>query len=160
MERLFPAQIDNKFRGHWLGLIIFILVIIAKGGQAIQGIIHTRHVATGPDAIDLAGIGNSQVNDILSLFATIGLYALILPVLGLAVLARWRAMIPFMYLCFILFYLATRLLHLLHPSFANERTTYGAYVNLGILAVMVVGLLLSLWGRKEQPAREPRQPAT
>jgi hypothetical protein len=159
VERFFPSQVDNNFRGHWIGLVMFVLVIIAKGGQAIQTIIHTRQTAIGPDAISLAGLNSSQVDEILSLFAVIGLYALILPVLGLVVLARWRALIPFIYLCFIAFYFANRLLHLLHPSFANERTSYGTYVNLGILAVMIVGLLFSSWtrGRSERPDR--RQPS-
>lgn len=151
MKRLFPPQIDNNFPGHWLGLVVFALVIIAKGGQGVQTIIHTRATATGPDAISLAGLNHEQVDGVLQLFAVIGLYALILPAMSLVVLCRWRAMIPFMYLSFVVFYFAGRLLRLLHPIFVDEKTSYGVYVNLGILAVTIMGLCLSLWPKRKVP---------
>ena len=144
IHRLFPTQIDNKFRGHWLGFVIFVLVIIAKGGQAIQTIVHTRATATGPDGISLTGLNDSQVDEVLSLFAVLGVYGLILPAISVVVLLRWRALVPFMYLCYIVFFFANRLLHYLHPNFAHEKVAFGLYINLAILTVTVIGLLLSL----------------
>ena len=152
LSRLFPGIVDNRTPGHWLGLVILGLVAFAKAGQGIQTIVHTRATAIGPDGINLTGLNGDQVDEVLSLFAVLGLNNLVLPTLSLVVLLRWRALVPFSYLMFITFFLANRLLHALHPSFAHEKAAFGLYINLGIFAVTVVGLIFALIPRGNRRA--------
>jgi hypothetical protein len=147
LERLFPRQIDNTYRGHWLALWLLAVVLFVKGIQGFMSIIRTREIATGPDAISLAGLPPHGVDTVLSLFALLGLYVLVLPLQGAFVLLRYRAAVPLMYLMLLILYGAGRLLHMLHPSFiATEHgaSPSGFYVNLAVLGVTLAGFALSL----------------
>lgn len=64
----------------------------------------------------------------------------------LLVLARYRAMIPFMFALLLLEHLGRRLIFWVMPI-ARTGTPPGFYVNLILTALLVVGLALSLWSR-------------
>ena len=150
LDRLFPRQIDNAFRGPWIALALFALVVFVKGAQAVVSIVDTHRVATTADGISLDGLNAAQVQTVLSLFAALGWYVLLLPLLSLIVLIRYRAMIPLMYLMLLVMQLGIRALHAFHPAFAETGASgqpTGFYVNLGILAVTLIGFALSLRDR-------------
>lgn len=41
-DRLFPKQFDNLYRGHWLGLVLFMLVVTVKALQGIVSLLSTQ----------------------------------------------------------------------------------------------------------------------
>ena len=63
--------------------------------------------------------------------------------LGLLVLVRYRAMVPFMFALLLLEHLGRRLIFFVLPI-ASTGTSPGFFVNLVFVAVMIVGLALSL----------------
>jgi hypothetical protein len=149
LERIFPKQFDNTYRGHWSGLVIFVAVIVLKALQCVESIVNTHDTAVQADGIDLAGFSASGANTVMSIFTLLGLYLLVIPAQSAVVLLRYRSMVPFLYFWFLLFQVATRALHMLHPAFAAEGRTphpIAFYVNLGILAVTALGFALSLVG--------------
>ena len=151
LGRLFPRQFDNDYRGHWLGLVLFALAISLRAVQGANSVVLTRMVATGADGISLAGYSPAQEDALLSLFAVLGLYLLIVPLIGALALIRYRAMVPFLYLVLLATQLGVRALHMFHPAFAGQAggpAPVGFYVNLGLLAATVLGFALSLMDRK------------
>jgi hypothetical protein len=153
LARIFPEQFDNAYRGHWLGLLLFVLINFGKAGQGIRSIFSTQEIATGPDGISLAGLTPGGIDVVLSNFAIIGLYSLVLPFISAIVLIRYRAMIPFMYLMLTLLYLSNRALHLLHPSFAASESgpqPFGFTVNLIVFVLTLVGFALALAKRPDR----------
>jgi hypothetical protein len=66
----------------------------------------------------------------------------VLPVQSLVAIARYRSMIPFLYLMMIAVQIGYRVLNAINGA-ANYRAT-GFLVNMGILALMVLGFVLSL----------------
>jgi len=157
LERIFPKQFDNTYRGHWLGLVIFVVVIALKAMQCIESVVNTRETAVRADGIDLASFSASGADTVLSMFALLGLYLLVIPAQSIVVLVRYRSMIPLMYFWLLLLQIASRALHMLHPAFAAEADAphpIGFYVNLGIMAVTVIGFVLSIVGPR-YAARPP-----
>jgi len=77
----------------------------------------------------------------------------IISLLGISVLLQYRAMIPLMFALLLLHQLGARLVLLFVPI-VRAGTPPGFYVNLVLLAVMIVGLALSLWSRDKLQARE------
>jgi hypothetical protein len=71
---------------------------------------------------------------------------LLLGLLGVVALIRYRGMISFLYLVLLFQMLGTRVLALLHPiaKSAMSGTPPGFYVSLGLLAATVAGFALSL----------------
>ena len=149
LERIFPKQFDNTYRGHVAGLVIFVLVVALKALQCIETIFNTRHTAVNADGIPLSTFTPSGANTVLSMFALLGLYLLVIPAQSAVVLLRYRSMIPFLYFWLLLLQIAARALHMLHPAFATDEhgsQPIGFYINLGILAVTALGFVLSLIG--------------
>ena len=145
LNRVFPRQIDNTFRGHWLGLFLFGFYALGKLGQGVDGIFNSYAVATGPDAIPLASYGAAAAQDLLSMFALLSLYVLVLPSLGVLSLIRYRSMIPLVCLFMLLLNFGSRAVHLLHPDTGDGGAQpRGYYVNLALLAVLALSFVLSL----------------
>jgi MYXO-CTERM domain-containing protein len=86
-----------------------------------------------------------------ALFAIWGLSQLVFSVLGVLALTRYRAMIPFMFVLFLLEHLARRLIPLVKPI-ARTGAPPGLYINIALLVLMIVGLVLSLRRRADLPS--------
>jgi hypothetical protein len=147
LERIFPKQFDNIYRGHWLGLALFVLVLALKALQGIESIVQTEHTMVSADGIPLAAFSPVAASEAIQMFALLGMYLLVIPLQSVVVLLRYRAMVPFMLLTLIAIQLGARGIHLLHPDSASTPgggEPIGFYVNLGILAVTLLGFALSI----------------
>jgi hypothetical protein len=69
-------------------------------------------------------------------------------VLGVLVLVRYRGMVPLMFVLFLLQHLAGRVIAQFHPIVRIGAPPASA-INLIFLALIVVGLVLSLWPRRK-----------
>jgi len=150
LNQIFPRSIDNTYRGHRLAVWFFIPVVVLKTGIALSAIFNGRTAAQSADGIPLDTFGPSGAEAVVALFAIWGLAQLVFSVLGVLALTRYRAMIPFLFVLFLIEHLARRWILLVKPI-ARTGTPPGIYVNLGILALMVVGLALSLRSRADLP---------
>lgn len=154
LNRIFPRQFDNDYRGWLLGLWLFVPVMLVKGLQATVSIINTRDTAMNADGIPIDTFPAAAASEVLSIFAILGIYLLILPVQSLIVMLRYRAMVPFMYLCLIVLQLSIRLLHILRdppgPDGGMASHPIGFYVNLAILGVTILGFVFSLLPRTDR----------
>lgn len=144
LERLLPRTIDNVYRGHRLALWLFVPVVALKMAIALGTIFNGRTSARMADGIPLDSFGAAGAEAVVALFAIWGLAQLVFGALGVLALTRYRAMIPFMFTLFTLEHLARRVLLLAHPIQRNPAA--GPFINLGLLAMMLVGLALSLRG--------------
>jgi len=146
LGRLFPKQFDNVYRGHWLGLWIFVPVMLVKMLQSVESVINTRNTAINADGIPLDSFPAAAANEIVMMFALLGLYLLVIPVQSVVVFIRYRAMVPFMYLSLLTLQISTRVLHFLidPPTPAGAGHPIGFYVNLSIMGVTILGFVLSL----------------
>ena len=143
LAQLFPERIDNDYRGHGLAPWLFALVVLVQAGQGLMSIFNGYYAASSPDAIPLDKYAPAAAQTVVSLFALLGLLRLIICFLGALALIRYRAMIPLMFALLSLEYLSRRLiLHFL--PIVRTGTPPGSVVNLVLLAVMIVGLALSL----------------
>ena len=143
LQRLLPQRIDNTFRGHRLALWLFGVLVLMKGGIGLGTIFNGRSAATSADGIPLDTFSPAGEQAFVSLFAAWGLSQLMLNLIGLLVLVRYRAMVPFMFALLLLEHLSRRLIFVVLPI-ASTGTSPGFFVNLVFVAVMIVGLALSL----------------
>ena len=146
-SRIFPKQIDNNYRGHWLAILIFALLVTLRAVMGFNSIALTHMVATGADGIPLDSYGPACAAVVVLFFKNIGLFYLLLSLLGAVVLIRYRAMIPLMYLVLIVQLAGSKLLLYLYPIVKTSEMPLGFPVNLTMLAVALIGLVLSLVGK-------------
>jgi hypothetical protein len=144
LNRIFPKQFDNDYQGLrpaiWL-LIAFVAVKLVIG---VNTIFNTQSVATGGDGLTVDSMSASGAQTVLMMMTLVSLCQLILAAQSIIVLVRYRAMIPFMYLVLLSEHLLRRALILRADVARTEETPVGAYINLGLLAVLILGFLLSL----------------
>jgi hypothetical protein len=146
LKQLLPQRIDNTYRGHNLALWLFALLLFMKIAMSLNSIFNGYSVATSADGIPLNTFTPAGAQAVVSLFAIWGLSHFMICLLCIVVLARYRALIPFMFALILLEHLSRKLiLHFL--PIIRTGTPAGFYVNLILVALMIVGLALSLLSR-------------
>lgn len=150
LNHLLPRQIDNTYHGYKLALWLFAVIVFMKTTISLNAIFNGRSVASSADGIPLDTFTPAGAQAVVSLFAAWGLAQLIICLLCILVLARYRALVPFMFALLVLEHLSRRLIFLVMPI-VKTGTSPGFFVNLILLALMVVGLALSL--RRTQAVR-------
>ena len=144
LNRLFPRQVDNRFDGHRPALWLLGMFVALKLVMGVNSILNTASVAGGADGIPLDSYGPAAAREVLVLFALTSLGQLMLAIVALTVLIRYRAMVPFIYVVLIGEQLARRLIVQSYEVARPESTPVGWYINMGLIALLAIGLLLSL----------------
>lgn len=146
-ERLFPRSLENGYLGHPLAKWVLVLLTAVT---FVRSLIHiflhdggAQSIATIPlDSFTPGGAGA-----VVAIFALWGLSQLLIAVVYLAVLWRYQALIPFVYLLFVAEYVGRLLIGIQGPSIAVERPP-GAVANLVAPVLGLAMLVLSLRARK------------
>jgi len=149
LSRLFPGRIDNSFAGYRAALWLLGLFIAMKLAMGLNSILNTASVAQGADGLPLDRYDPAAAQAVLLLFALVALGQLMLALVALAALVRWRALVPFLYLVLLIEQVVRRLIVQGHAVERTGDTPAGWYVNVGLLVLLTLGLILSL-----TPARQ------
>ena len=122
-NQILPRQVDNTYRGYKVALWLFGLLVFMKAGISLGSIFNGYTAASSADGIPLDTFTPAGARAVVSLFALLGLSQLMICLLCVLVLVRYRAMVPFM---------------------------FAYFINLGLLALMIGGLALSSWSKEDQ----------
>jgi len=153
LNQFFPQRLDNVYRGHKLALWFFALIVLMKAGISLGSIFSGYVTASSADGIPLDTFTPAGAQTVISLFALLGLAQLMICLLCILVLIRYRIMIPFMLALLLMEYLSRKLILQILPI-PGTGTPPGSAMNLVILAVMIVGLALSLWNQDKPQTRK------
>ncbi len=146
INQLLPQHIDNTYRGYKLALWLFGLIVAVTTLQGLMVIIDGYSIAVSADGIPLDTYAPAAAQTVVALFALLGLSRLILSSLCVLALVRYRSAIPFMFALLVVEQLAKKLILHFVPI-VRTGTEPGSVINLILLALMIVGLALSLWRR-------------
>jgi hypothetical protein len=155
LNRIFPKTFDNVFRGHWLAIVLLAAIALMKLVQGVNSILFTHMVATTADGLAVDSFSPIAVQTVLSIFALVGFYLMLVPLQCIVVLIRYRSMIPFLYLMLLVMQLGGRLVLFLDPVPRSSAFPMGVIVNLGILAATLIGFALSLTSARERAIASP-----
>jgi hypothetical protein len=156
-RRLFPRQFDNRYHGYKAALWLLGLFVALKLVVSVNSILNTASVAAGADGFALQSYGGDGARAVLMLFALDAVGNLMLALIGLTALVRYRAMVPFIYLLAVVEQIIRRSVI---GSYAIERSGQPAavsYVIYAVLALLVLGMILSLAGRAPDDAAGPNE---
>jgi hypothetical protein len=152
LDRILPRQVDNAFGGRKLALWIFGALVLLKAAISLGTIFNGYNAASSADGIPLDTFTPAGARAVVSLFALWGLSQLVICLLCALVLARYRAMVPFMFALLLLEQLGRRLILQIMPIDTTGSPS-GYFINIGLLALAIAGLALSLWRREDRPRR-------
>jgi hypothetical protein len=152
LGRLFPKQMDNTYRGYWLAVWLFVPLVLVKliMGFNVAGLnpwVSNRFVLINADGVPLDTFAAEPASLVVFLFSSWGLSLLLLSLLSVLALMRYRAMIPLMYLVLTVEQLGRKVMLVVNPLIKSVETqgiAPGTLVNWGLIAGLVIGLVLSL----------------
>lgn len=154
LDRLFPRQVDNDFQGHraaiWLLWFLTALMLVVS----TRSILVTEAVAVGADGIPIHSFGPVGARTVLMLFALDSVGTLTFGLLAVAVLTRWRSLVPFLYLLLLGGQIVRRLIIQAYAIPRAEGSIGGIWLIVFVLGLLSLGLILSLIP-KRAPAAAP-----
>lgn len=150
LHRIFPARIDNHYRGHVLALWLFVPITLMKLAISLTHILHADGGAQSISTMPLDTYPAGAAQNVVALMARLGLEQLLLGLIFVVVLVRYRAMVPLMYVLILVHYIGHTAIASMKPL-ALAGTSGAGTPALVITALGVGGLILSLSGKGYKP---------
>jgi len=146
LSRIFPKVIDNNYRGYRLALWFFIPITFMKVAISLVHIFYADGGAQSISTIPLDTYSAGAAQNMIALFSRLGLDQLLLGLLFVVVLIRYRAMIPLMYVLIVVNYVALEGVVYMKPL-ALAGTSGASTPALVLTVLSISGLVLSLAGK-------------
>ena len=144
LSKLLPQLVDNTYHGRTLALWLFAVVVAVKSLQCVLIMFKGSYVLRGADGIPLDTYTTAGAQAVVSVWALASLNRLIICLLCVLVLVRYRSLITFMFSVLALQYLASEAIFRAMPI-VRTGTPRALLVNLILFVLTVVGVFLSLW---------------
>src|SRR5438067_13020311 len=128
-DQLLPRHIENTYHGRKLALWLFALVVSVKILQSLMVMFDGDSVVRSADGIPLDTYTPAGAQTVLAIWALSGLERLIISLLCVLVLVRYRSVITFMFALLALDYLSRQLILQFVPI-VRTGTPPGPVVNL------------------------------
>lgn len=143
LKYLIPKFIDNDFKGKNISLYIFYLI---SPITIIRSLIHIFAPDGGAKSIaniPLYLYSKNASDTIIHIFSEWGLSQLIMGILYLIVLLKYKSLIPLMYLFLVIEY-STRLLLTIYKPIVIEGHAPGGVANYFLVPLLIILFILSL----------------
>jgi hypothetical protein len=146
LETSRSRRIDTTYNGHRLAPWLLALVASVKVAQSLFVLFGGDFVVRTADVIPLDAYTPAGAQTVLSLFMLLGFDRLLIGLLAVPVLVRYRGMIAPMFTLLLLHDMGKQLIFHLFPI-VRVGAPPGPTVNLVLFGLTIVGLALSLWNR-------------
>ena len=146
-SKLLPRLVDNTYRGRKLALWLFAVVVAVKMLQCVLTIFNGNYVLRGADAIPLDTYTSAGAQAVVAIWAVASFNRLLIGLLGVLVLVRYRSLIVSMFVLLVVQDLGrTAILYFL--PIVLSAVPLASITNSAISVLTIVGLLLSVWETK------------
>jgi hypothetical protein len=153
LDRILPGRADNRFRGHVLALWLFVPLALMKVALGLTHMLRADGGAQSVSTMPLDSYPAGAAQNIIGLMARMGLEQVLLGLVFVVVLVRYRALIPLMYALAVLHFLMQRGVTAMKPL-ALAGISGASTMHLVIGMVSVAGLVLSLSGKGYRDTRD------
>lgn len=146
LDRLFPPRFDNDYRGLRVALWLFAPITVMKLAISLLHVFSADGGAQSISTIPLDSYAAGASQNIVALFARMGLEQLLIGALSLLALVRYRAMLPLFYGVYVVHDLLIEAIARFKPL-ALAGASGARAPALVLLVLGVAGFVLSLVGR-------------
>jgi hypothetical protein len=148
-----PGRLDDGYRGYRSAVWLLTAYLLGKAfagvtAMGLNPLWSNRQVLQSVEGFPLSAFGAAETDAALLLYAWWGGCQLVLAVLGLAAVARYRALVPLMYVLAAVEKIAMTVLTDISPAAIAAK---GAPAPLVVAAVLLIGLAMSLTHRTRRP---------
>lgn len=147
LNRLLPYKADNHYQGHKSSLWVFGVLLSLLAAMSLNSIFNGHYVAVNADGLPLGSYTPGGAQAVVSFYATWGVTQLLLVIVGILILIRYRTLVPAFFLLFLLEQFFLRMVPYFRPVAKPHGTPASTFVII-LFSLLIVGLALSLWKRK------------
>ena len=147
LSRLLPPLANFTYTGSRVSLWLLGSVLFVKIAIALGAIFNGHYAASVADGIPIDSFTPQGTQAFLSIFASLGLSQLILGVLGVLLLLKYRPLVPMFLLVLLIEYLTRKGVNAYLPL-ARSGDAPGGAINWAIFGVMLLAFVLSLRQRR------------
>jgi hypothetical protein len=152
-DRVLPSPVDNRVRGHKVALWLFYPIALMTLVRSCIHIFRSDGGAQSIATIPLDTFTDAGAASLIALFAQWGLSQLVLALLFVVVLLRYRSLLSLMYVLLLVEYLGRLSIGAWKPIVTLE-TPPGGPGSILVLALSLIGLVLSLrWNEDPSEAQ-------
>lgn len=151
LNRLFPGRFDNVYRGHPVARWLLYALTFVNLGIGLATVFRPDSGAQA-DGIPLDRYGGNGAAAVISAVALPGLAKILMGLLAVLALARYRSMIPLIYLLMVTDFLAHNAIGAMKSMVYLGGASAG-YIVPTLIVPSVIALALSLIGRGYAEAR-------
>ena len=148
LNRLFPAQFDNVYRGNRIALWLFYPLTAVTLWRSQHHVFAPDGGAQSIATIPLDTYPQGGAQSVITIFALWGLAQLAMGLIMLLALIRYKSMVPLLWLFIFLEYAGRRLIGIYKPLETVE-TAPGQTAAYVLPIVALVMLVLALWPEKQ-----------
>lgn len=153
LATLLPKQITNRFTGQKIALYVFVPLTLMLIFRSCMHLIAPDGGAQSIATIPLDTYSDSAAANVIAIFSQWGLSQLLLTLLFVLVLVRYRSLIPLFYLLFALEQFGRMAVGHFKPVVTLE-TAPGSAATLPLLIISLIMLALSLMPSKSGDASD------
>lgn len=153
LQHPFPRVLDNEYRGHVIAPWLLGSLATFKGLMGLMCIFAGYVVATRTDGIPLDAFAPEAARTVVAFIGLWGWALLILCLLSALALIRYRAMVPLMFSALLAEQLGRKAIL---TALAPGGTAAALSINNILAALLMTGLVLSLWARSHHSVLEGR----
>ena len=143
-SKLLPQFVDNAYHGRTVALWLFAVVVAVKSLQCVLIMFNGSYVLRGADGIPLDTYTPAGAQAVVSVWALASFNRLVILLLCVLVLVRYRSLITLMFSVLAVQYLASEVIFRVIPI-VRTGTPPALLVNFILFVLTIVGLLLSVW---------------
>lgn len=143
--RVLPMQMSNIYSGHRLALWLFGALILVRLAQMVT-IFIDPNVIRSADGILIETFNRPAQVAIVSIFRVLGFLNILICLLGLLALLRYRAMVPLMYLVLITLFAGQKVISIVYPI-PRAPDAAGGIIVWAMFALTIIGFVLSITNR-------------
>lgn len=150
LSKIFPSEFNNEYRGNKIALYFFYLLTAVTLWRSQHHIFSEDGGAQSIATIPLDRFTEDGANTVVGIFSMWGLSQLIIGLIYLMTIIRYKSMIPLMYLFMFIEY-GVRYAYIGNfKSIATAGTAPGGSINLPFTVLALVMMMLSVYEGKKK----------
>lgn len=151
---LFPAQASNDYRGYKSAIFLLVAAIVLRLAMAYAALFDAHGMVQDADSIPVDSWGADAATAFLYMTKLLGLDHLLLTIVAVVILIRWRSLIPFAFVLLLAEQLGRFALKLTNPIVRTGVSYVPVDPNLVIIATLLIGFAMSLSTPRAKAAAE------
>jgi hypothetical protein len=148
-EKLFPKIVGNNYQGHRIAKWLLILYVAKSLFAASVHMFAADGGAQSIGSVALDQFSLGGANSVITMFGLWGMEQLVIGLIAIVILLRYKALIPMMALVYVIEYTGRFTAHLYTPGLVTAHTPPGAVMDNILFPLAMIMLVLSLKTKKD-----------